>query len=247
MDTESRTNPASLFLAREAVFMEVISRRLLLSCASDNSDDLVSHLDSSCSIEEQKQATMEIRLLSKNKPENASKSPKPKGVTAIVNLSLCDENKDLIASSGAKPLVRVLKMGTPTAKVNAACALLRLSQVEDNKVAIRRSGVIPLLVNLVETGGFRAKKNASTALYSLCSAKENKLRAVQSGIMKPLVDKSAFVMGLLMSVPESKPVILVEEFRFEESVVYRTMVAREGAIPPLPRSVSSNGGRSSQL
>nr|VDD44611.1 unnamed protein product [Brassica oleracea] len=262
MDTESRTNPASLFLAREAVFMEMnieaeirerdliskrCSRRLLLSCASDNSDDLVSHLDSSCSIEEQKQATMEIRLLSKNKPENASKSPKPKGVTAIVNLSLCDENKDLIASSGAKPLVRVLKMGTPTAKVNAACALLRLSQVEDNKVAIRRSGVIPLLVNLVETGGFRAKKNASTALYSLCSAKENKLRAVQSGIMKPLVDKSAFVMGLLMSVPESKPVILVEEFRFEESVVYRTMVAREGAIPPLPRSVSSNGGRSSQL
>lgn len=42
-----------------------------------------------------------------------------------MNLSLCDENKDLIASSGAiKPLVKVLKMGTPTAKVNAACALL---------------------------------------------------------------------------------------------------------------------------
>ncbi|CAN6899994.1 unnamed protein product [Brassica oleracea] len=157
---------------------------------------------------------MEIRLLSKNKPENASKSPKPERVTAIMNLSLCDEKKDLIASSGAiKPLVRVLKMGTPTAKVNAAYALLLISQVEDNKVAIGRSGVIPLLVNLLETGEFRAKKNASTALYSLCSAKENKLRAVQSGIMKPLVDKSAFVMGLLISVPESKPVILVEEFR----------------------------------
>ncbi|CAN6990347.1 unnamed protein product [Brassica rapa subsp. trilocularis] len=68
---------------------------------------------------------MEIRLLSKNKPENASKSSKPERVTAIMNLSLCDENKDLIASSGAiKPLVKVLKMGTPTAKVNAACALL---------------------------------------------------------------------------------------------------------------------------
>ncbi|KAF3497190.1 hypothetical protein DY000_02053791 [Brassica cretica] len=121
---------------------------------------------------------------------------------------------DLIfRSSALGPLVRVLKMGTPTATVNAACALLLILQVEDNKVAIGRSGVIPLLVNLLETGEFRAKKNASTALYSLCSAKENKLRAVQSGIMKPLVDKSAFVMGFFMSVPESKPVILVEEFR----------------------------------
>ncbi|KAL0696689.1 hypothetical protein Bca4012_063869 [Brassica carinata] len=169
------------------------------------------------------------------------------------------------------------------------------------------SGAIPLLVSLLETGGFRAKKDASTALYSLCSAKENKLRAVQAGIMKALVelmadfgsnmvDKSAFVMSLLMSVPESKPAlveeggvpVLVEIVEVgsqrqkeiavsillqlcEESVVYRTMVAREGAIPPLvaltqagtsrakqkaealidflrqPRSVTCNGGRSSQL
>ncbi|AAF24610.1 putative armadillo-like helical protein [Arabidopsis thaliana] len=221
------------------------SRRLLLSCASENSDDLinhlVSHLDSSYSIDEQKQAAMEIRLLSKNKPENRIKIAKAGaikplislisssdlqlqeyGVTAILNLSLCDENKESIASSGAiKPLVRALKMGTPTAKENAACALLRLSQIEENKVAIGRSGAIPLLVNLLETGGFRAKKDASTALYSLCSAKENKIRAVQSGIMKPLVelmadfgsnmvDKSAFVMSLLMSVPESKPAIVEE-------------------------------------
>ncbi|ESQ49952.1 hypothetical protein EUTSA_v10021975mg [Eutrema salsugineum] len=306
------------------------SRRLLLSCTSDNSDDLighlVAHLDSSFSIDEQKQAAMEIRLLSKNKPENRIKIAKAGaikplislisssdlqlqeyGVTAVLNLSLCDENKELIASSGAiKPLVRALKMGTPTAKENAACALLRLSQLDDNKVAIGRSGAIPHLVNLLETGGFRAKKDASTALYSLCSAKENKIRAVESGIMKPLVelmadfgsnmvDKSAFVMSLLMSVPESKPA-LVEEggvpvlveiveagtqrqremavsillHLCEESVVYRTMVAREGAIPPLvalsqagtsrakqkaealiellrqPRSVS-NGGRSSEL
>lgn len=282
------------------------SRRLLLSCSSDNSDDLinhlVAHLDSSYSIDEQKQAAMEIRLLSKNKPENRIKiaqsgAIKPLislisssdlqlqeyGVTAILNLSLCDENKELITSSGAiKPLVRALKMGNPTAKENAACALLRLSQIEDNKIAIGRSGAIPLLVNLLETGGFRAKKDASTALYSLCSAKENKTRAVESGIMKPLVelmadfgsnmvDKSAFVMSLLMSVPESKP-SLVEEGGIpvlveiveagtqrqkeiavsillqlcEESVVYRTMVAREGAIPPLVALSQAGTSRAKQ-
>ncbi|KAL9259242.1 U-box domain-containing protein [Drosera capensis] len=221
------------------------SRQLWLSCAADNPDDLIhrliSDLDDSSSAEKQKQAAMEIRLLAKNKPENRLKiarggaiqplvvlisSPDPQlqeyGVTAILNLSLCDENKEPIASSGAiKPLVRALKTGTPTAKENAACALLRLSQLEDHKVLIGRSGAIPLLVELLETGGIRGKKDASTALYSLCSARENKIRAVQAGIMKPLVefmadlgsnmvDKSACVVSLVAGVAEGRAA-LVEE------------------------------------
>ncbi|CAI9115962.1 OLC1v1016988C1 [Oldenlandia corymbosa var. corymbosa] len=221
------------------------SRRLLISCASDNSDELinqlVSDLSSSSSPELQKQAALELRLLAKNKPENRFKiaragAIKPLieiissgdsqlqeyGVTAILNLSLCDENKDAIAAAGAiKPLIKALKLGTSTAKENAACALLRLSQVDSNKIAIGRSGAIPPLVNLLETGNFRGKKDASTALYSLCSVKENKVRAVQAGIMKPLVelmadfgsnmvDKSAFVLSQLMSVTESRAA-LVEE------------------------------------
>ncbi|KAF8083807.1 hypothetical protein N665_0751s0023 [Sinapis alba] len=283
------------------------SHRLFLSYAAENPDDLirylVSHLDSSsCSIDEQKQAAMEIRLLTKDKPENRIKiaragaikplvslisSSDPQlqehGVTAVLNLSLCDENKELIASCGAiKPLVRALKSGTPTVKENAACALLRLSQIEDNKIAIGRSGAIPLLVNLLETGGFRGKKDAATALYSLCSAKENKTRAVESGVMKPLVelmadfdsnmvDKSGFVMNLLMSVAEAKPAVveeggvpvLVEILEAgtqrqkemsvsillqlcEESVVYRTMVAREGAIPPVVALSQSSKSRAKQ-
>ncbi|GAV56571.1 Arm domain-containing protein [Cephalotus follicularis] len=268
------------------------SRRLLIACASDNSDELIRQLVTdleSCSINEQKQAAMELRLLAKNKPENRIKIAKAGaikplimilsssdvqlqeyGVTAILNLSLCDENKELIASSGAiRPLARVLKTGTSTAKENAACALLRLSQIEENKVAIGRSGAIPLLVNLLESGGFRGKKDASTALYSLCSVRENKIRAVQAGIMKPLVelmadlgsnmvDKSAFVASVLVSVTEARSAlvdeggipVLVEIIEVgsqrqkeiavaillqlcEDSVVYRTMVAREGAIPPL--------------
>ena len=112
---------------------------------------LVSDLQS-CSIEEQKQVAMEIRFIAKNKPENQLKIAKvgaikplislisladPQlqeyGVTTILNLSLCDENKEFIASSGAiKPLVRALRLGTPTTKENSACALLRLSQVDEN-------------------------------------------------------------------------------------------------------------------
>ncbi|KAL4566226.1 hypothetical protein LXL04_030338 [Taraxacum kok-saghyz] len=220
------------------------SKRLLLACATESSDDLIKQLVSdldSDSIEDQKQAAMELRLLAKNKPENrvkiaragairplislissADSELQEHGVTAILNLSLCDENKEVLASSGAiRPLVRALKVGTPTAKENAACALLRLSQLEENKAAIGRSGAIPLLVDLLETGNFRGQKDASTALYSLCSLKENKVRAVQAGIMKPLVelmadfesnmvDKSAFVMSVLTPLKEARAA-LVEE------------------------------------
>ncbi|KAI3688999.1 hypothetical protein L2E82_46947 [Cichorium intybus] len=220
------------------------TKRLLLACATESSDDLIQQLVSdldSDSIEDQKQAAMELRLLAKNKPENrvkiaragairplislissADSELQEHGVTAILNLSLCDENKEVLASSGAiRPLVRALKVGTPTAKENAACALLRLSQLEENKAAIGRSGAIPLLVDLLETGNFRGQKDASTALYSLCSLKENKVRAVQAGIMKPLVelmadfesnmvDKSAFVMSVLTPLKEARAA-LVEE------------------------------------
>lgn len=240
------------------------SRSLLIACASDNSDDFISHLVTdlqSSSIDEQKQAAMEIRLLAKNKPENRLKIAKAGaikplislmsspdlqlqeyGVTAILNLSLCDENKELLASSGAiKPLARALKTGTSTAKENAACALLRLSQIEENKVAIGKSGAIPLLVNLLESGGFRGKKDASTALYSLCSVKENKIRAVQAGIMKPLVelmadfrsnmvDKSAYVLSVLVSVAEA-----------------RTALVEEGGIPVLVEIIEAGSQRQKEI
>ncbi|KAL5152044.1 U-box domain-containing protein 12 [Glycine soja] len=61
-------------------------------------------------------------------------------VIAILNLSLCDENKELIASHGAvKALVAALERGTMTAKENATCTLVRLSHNrEEEKVVIRK-------------------------------------------------------------------------------------------------------------
>ncbi|KHN36964.1 U-box domain-containing protein 4 [Glycine soja] len=245
------------------------TRRFLIACATENSDDLIRQLVSdlhSSSIDYQKQAAMEIRLLAKNKPENRIKIAKAGaikplislisspdlqlqeyGVTAILNLSLCDENKEVIASSEkSKP------------------------RVEESKAAIGRSGAIPLLVSLLESGGFRAKKDASTALYSLCTVKENKIRAVKAGIMKVLVelmadfesnmvDKSAYVVSVLVAVPEvlveivevgtqrQKEIVVVILLQVcEDSVTYRTMVAREGAIPPLVALSQSGTNRAKQ-
>ncbi|KZV45118.1 U-box domain-containing protein 4-like [Dorcoceras hygrometricum] len=241
------------------------SRRLFVACATENSDELISCLVSaldSTNIDEQKQAAMQIRLLAKNKADNririaeagaikplisliSSNDPQLQeyGVTAILNLSLCDENKEEIASSGAiLPLVHALKFATSTtAKENAACALLRLSQIEKNKTTIGQYGAIPPLVNLLETGSFRGKKDACTALFSLCSVKENKLRAVHSGIMKPLVelmsdfgsnmvDKSAFVLSLLMSLSEA-----------------RTEMVEEGGIPVLVEIVEVGTQRQKEI
>ncbi|XP_068657432.1 U-box domain-containing protein 4-like [Aristolochia californica] len=240
------------------------TRRLLLSCAPDNSDELIQQLVSdlmSCSIESQRQAALELRLLAKNKQENRIKiaqsgAVRPLvslisssdsqlqeyGVTAILNLSLCDENKDLIAASGAiKPLVKALRTGTATAKENAACALLRLSQVEDHKMAIGRSGAIPCLVDLLENGGFRGKKDASTALYSICSVQENKIRAIQAEIMKPLVelmadfqsgmvDKAATVVSILVPITDGK-----------------TALVEEGGIPVLVELVEVGSQRQKEI
>ena len=67
----------------------------------------------------------------------------------------------------------------------------------------------------------KKKKDASTVLYSLCMVKENKIKAVKAGIMKVLVelmadiesnivDKSAYVVSVLVAVPEARAA-LVEE------------------------------------
>ncbi|CAA7393599.1 unnamed protein product [Spirodela intermedia] len=284
-----------------------LAHRVLISSTvnSCSSDELVRNLIAglkSESVEAQYQAAMELRLLAKNSMENRIKigqsgairplvsltstteqQLQEHGVTAILNLSLCDENKDLLVGAGAiKALVRALKSGTSTTKENAANALLRLAQVDDHKVTIGRSGAIPPLVSLLETGTFRGKKDACTALYTLCSSKENKARAVQAGIMKPLlelmaepdsgmVDKAACVMNKLVTIPKGVTA-LVEEDGIPvlvelletgsqrqkviavsallqicaESAVYRGMVTREGAIPPLVAFSQSGETKSKQ-
>ncbi|KAF9600689.1 hypothetical protein IFM89_011360 [Coptis chinensis] len=217
----------------------------LIGSASESPDDLIHQLVSSLhstSIDVQRQAALELRLLAKNKQENRLKIARAGavrplislisssdsqlqeyGVTAILNLSLCDENKELVTKLGAiKPLVKALRTGSTTSKENSACALFRLSQIEENKIRIGRSGAIPLLVNLLQNGSSRGKKDSSTALYSLCSMKENKIRAIEAGIMKPLldlmadfesgmVDKAASVLNILVSFKEGKEALVKED------------------------------------
>ncbi|KAJ7556910.1 hypothetical protein O6H91_05G104000 [Diphasiastrum complanatum] len=209
------------------------------------------------SVDVQRNAASELRLLAKFNMENRirianagairplvvlldSSDPKTQenAVTALLNLSIYDNNKAEIAANGAiDPLVHVLKVGTPEAMENAAATLFSLSVMDENKVTIGASGAIPPLVDLLIHGTPRGKKDAATALFNLSIFHENKGRIVGAGAVKPLVelmtepaagmvDKAVAVLANLATIPEG-----------------RVSIGEEGGIPALVEVVEAGSQR----
>ena len=169
--------------------------------------ELINDLGSD-SIEGQRSATSEIRLLAKHNMENRIviancgainllvgllHSPDAKiqenAVTALLNLSLSDINRIVIANCGAINLLVGL-LHSPDAKVqeNAVTALLNLSLSDINKIAIVNADAVDPLVHVLETGNPEAKENSAATLFSLSFIEDNRARIGQSGAVKPLVD-----------------------------------------------------------
>ncbi|KAK0606036.1 hypothetical protein LWI29_033408 [Acer saccharum] len=188
--------------------------------------------------EDQRSAAGEIRLLAKRNADNrvaiaeAGAIPLLVGllstpdsriqehaVTALLNLSICEENKGSIVSSGAVPgIVHVLKKGSMEARENAAATLFSLSVIDENKVTIGASGAIPPLVTLLSEGTQRGKKDAATALFNLCIYQGNKGKAVRAGVVPTLMhlltepesgmaDEALAILAILSSHPEGKAAI----------------------------------------
>jgi hypothetical protein len=238
-ESEIEPEPCLGFLQRESFSTEIIE--------SISPEDLqptvkmcVDGLQSP-SVAVKRSAAAKIRFLAKNRSDNRAligeagaipalipllKCSDPwtqeHAVTALLNLSLLDENKPQMSYAGAiKSLVYVLKTGTETSKQNAACALLSLALIDDNKISIGACGAIPHLVSLLINGSSRGKKDALTTLYKLCSVKVNKERAVSAGVVKPLVElvaeqgtgmaeKSMVVLNSLAMIEEGKDEIVKE-------------------------------------
>ncbi|KAG2259179.1 hypothetical protein Bca52824_078473 [Brassica carinata] len=197
---------------------------------------LVEELKSS-SLDVQRQATAEIRLLAKHNMDNrivignsgaivllvellhsTDSATQENAVTALLNLSINDNNKSLIAQAGAiEPLIHVLQNGSSEAKENAAATLFSLSVIEELKIKIGQSGAIAPLVDLLGNGTPRGKKDAATALFNLSIHQENKGTIVQSGavrylidLMDPaagMVDKAVAVLANLATIPEGRNAI----------------------------------------
>lgn len=193
---------------------------------------------SSLNIDDRRSAAGEIRLLAKRNVENriciaeagaipllvnllSAIDPRTQehAVTALLNLSIYEDNKGIIISSGAVPaIVHVLRTGSMEARENAAATLFSLSVVDENKITIGLSGAIPALVSLLNEGSPRGKKDAATALFNLCIYQGNKGRAVRAGVVPTLmklltdpavlmIDEALAILAILSSHHECKVVI----------------------------------------
>ncbi|KAL3844444.1 hypothetical protein ACJIZ3_001847 [Penstemon smallii] len=208
------------------------------------------------SLDVQRKATSEIRLLAKHNMDNriiishcgaisllvgllrsTDSTVQEDAVTALLNLSINDNNKMAIANAGAiEPLIHVLETGSAEAKENSAATLFSLSVIEENKLKIGRSGAIQPLVDLLGNGTPRGKKDASTALFNLSINHENKARIVQAGAVKYLVELMDPAFGMV----DKAVAVLSNLATIQEG---RTAIGQEGGIPVLVEVVELGSGR----
>ncbi|XP_019240356.1 PREDICTED: U-box domain-containing protein 4-like isoform X2 [Nicotiana attenuata] len=238
---ETRARNQSIWRRPSERFPRIVSsamveRRADLLEVEEQVRKLVQDLNSD-SIDVQRDATAELRLLAKHNMDNRiviascgainllvnllhseDMKVQENAVTALLNLSINDNNKCSIANADAiEPLIHVLQTGTAEAKENSAATLFSLSVIEDNKMKIGRSGAIKPLVDLLGNGTPRGKKDAATALFNLSILHENKARIVQAGAVKFLVelmdpaagmvDKAVAVLSNLATIHEGRAAI----------------------------------------
>lgn len=216
---------------------------------------LVEDLKSS-SIDVQRTATHDIRVLAKHNMDNriiiancgainllvnllrsTDLAVQEHAVTALLNLSINDNNKTAIANADAiEPLIHVLETGSEEAKENSAATLFSLSVMEENKIKIGRSGAIKPLVDLLGNGTPRGKKDAATALFNLSINHENKARIVQAGAVKYLVELMDPAFGMV----DKAVAVLSNLATIHEG---RAAIGQEGGIPVLVEVVELGSAR----
>ncbi|KAL2248936.1 U-box domain-containing protein 1-like [Sesamum indicum] len=195
----------------------------------------------------QRQAAYEIRLLAKTGMENrriiaeAGAIPflvtllgsldsriQENAVTALLNLSINENNKTLIMAAGAiDNVVDVLQSGrTMEAKENAAAAVFSLSIIDDYKVIIgAHPRAIPALVGLLGEGTPAGKRDAATALFNLAVLNVNRAKVILAGAIPLLInlltddkagvtDDALAVLALLLGCPEG-----LEEIRKSRNLI----------------------------
>ncbi|KAK4369230.1 hypothetical protein RND71_013022 [Anisodus tanguticus] len=171
---------------------------------------------SSSTLSDQKVAARELRLLTKKMPsfralfgESADAIPqlvRPLSrsnsnvlhpnlqediITTLLNLSIHDNNKKLVAETPKviPLLVDALRSGTIETRSNAAAALFTLSALDSNKELIGKSGALKPLIELLDEGNPVAMKDVASALFSLCIIHDNKARAVRDGAVRAILKK----------------------------------------------------------
>ncbi|KAL4585749.1 hypothetical protein LXL04_010374 [Taraxacum kok-saghyz] len=113
-------------------------------------------------------------------------------VTAMLNLSIYDNNKSLIIEEFGclRSIVHVLRYGhTVESRENAAATLFSLSAVHDYKKKIAaENGAIEELSALLLEGTPRGKKDAVTALFNLSTHTEIYMEMIEFGAVRALIE-----------------------------------------------------------
>nr|GMD18735.1 U-box domain-containing protein 9 [Ipomoea batatas] len=112
-------------------------------------------------------------------------------ITTILNLSIHDSNKKLVAETPRviSVLIDSLRSGVIETRSNAAAAIFTLSALDSNKALIGKSGALKPLIDLLEEGHSLAMKDVASAIFVLCVLHENKARAIRDGAVRVLVEK----------------------------------------------------------
>ncbi|KAL9228366.1 hypothetical protein vseg_003955 [Gypsophila vaccaria] len=112
-------------------------------------------------------------------------------VTTLLNISIHDSNKKLVAETPMviSLLIDALNCGSPETRSNAAAALFTLSALDSNKTLIGKSGALKSLIDLLDGGHPLAVKDAASAIFNLCIVQENKARAVREGAVRVILKK----------------------------------------------------------
>ncbi|CAN1269275.1 U-box domain-containing protein 9 [Linum perenne] len=112
-------------------------------------------------------------------------------ITTLLNLSIHDNNKKLVAETPhAIPLlVEALRARKIDTRTNAAATLFTLSALDCNKVLIGKSDALKPLFDLLEEGNPLAMKDAASAIFNLCIIHDNRARAVKEGGVRVILKK----------------------------------------------------------
>ncbi|KAL1290239.1 hypothetical protein HN51_058665 [Arachis hypogaea] len=113
-------------------------------------------------------------------------------VTALLNLSIFDNNKILIMAAGeaVENIIEVLESGkTMEARENAAAAIFSLTMIDYSKVTIgAHPRATKALVKLLKEGTPVGKRDAATALFNLAVYQNNKATIVSAGAVSLLIE-----------------------------------------------------------
>lgn len=135
-------------------------------------------------------------------------------ITTLLNLSIHDSNKKLVAENPIviPILVHSLQCGTTETRSNAAAALFTLSALDSNKALIGKSGALKPLIDLLDEGHPLIMKDVASAVFSLCILQENRTRAVRDGVVGVIlkqitsgvhVDELLAILAMLSSIQKA--------------------------------------------